>query len=397
MSEPELTRLLTRAAEEIRPTRPAEAGWERAGRVRRARRAAGVAAVAVVLLGGGTTALLHRSGPPPAAPPRPTVTAAPSAPVVQRPPDRLGEAGDPLGRLGDRVAFALSDRPVSRALALYQPVDPETGDAGPVRVLGDDGMVRELDVVTLAPTRDAEGNEATPLKPGSLSPDGRTAAFAQTGEVVVVGLTDGAVRRYPLTGYLEHVLWAGDRLLVGDNDTTYELDRRTGSARKLAVDPWTLVVPEPARSGDLFTVGGWSGDGGLAVRRFPASGGAPERQPVTAGELPPGYQLNEVYGRGWQRGDRIAQAGWTTTAGAAGTMSGAEGVAVLDARTGAVTRLLDLGREGRTKGCCEVYGWTVDGAVLLRYDAGLARWRPETGAVDWVASNVPGRLSIAAR
>lgn len=97
MSEPELTRLLTRAAEEIRPTRLAEAGWERAGRVRRARRAAGVAAVAVVLLGGGTTALLHRSGPPPAAPPRPTVTAAPSAPVVQRPPDRLGEAGDPLG------------------------------------------------------------------------------------------------------------------------------------------------------------------------------------------------------------------------------------------------------------------------------------------------------------
>ncbi|MEE3919091.1 hypothetical protein V2I01_13865 [Micromonospora sp. BRA006-A] len=98
---------------------------------------------------------------------------------------------------------------MSRALALYQPVDPETGDAGPVRVLGDDGMVRELDVVTLAPTRDAEGNEATPLKPGSLSPDGRTAAFAQTGEVVVVGLTDGAVRRYPLTGYLEHVVWAG--------------------------------------------------------------------------------------------------------------------------------------------------------------------------------------------
>ncbi|MCK1835795.1 hypothetical protein MTQ07_30630, partial [Micromonospora sp. R42003] len=68
MNETELTRLLTRATEEIRPTRPAAAGWERAGRVRRARRAAGAAAVAVVLVGGGTTALLHRSGPPPAAP-----------------------------------------------------------------------------------------------------------------------------------------------------------------------------------------------------------------------------------------------------------------------------------------------------------------------------------------
>ncbi|MEU8069382.1 hypothetical protein AB0B20_06475 [Micromonospora sp. NPDC049151] len=397
MTETELTRLLTRAAEEIRPARPAAAGWDRARRVRRARRAAGAAAVAVVLLGGGTTALLHRSGPPPAAPPRPTVTSAPSAPVVQRPPDRLGQAGGPLARLGDRVASGLSERPVRRAQVLYQPVDPETGEAGPVRVLGDDGIVRELDVVTLAPTRDAGGNQAAPLKPGSLSPDGRIAAFAQTGEVVVVGLTDGAVRRYPLAGYLEHVLWAGDRLLVGDNDTAYELDRRTGAARKLPVDPWTLVVPEPARSGDLFTVGGWSGDGGLAVRRFPASGGEPERRPVTTGELPPGYRLDEVYGRGWQRGDRIGQAGWTTTAGAAGTTSGAEGVAVLDARTGAVTRLLDLGREGRSKGCCEVYGWTADGALLFRYDAGLARWRPETGGVDWVAGDVPGLLSIAAR
>ncbi|WBB73642.1 hypothetical protein O7602_28945 [Micromonospora sp. WMMD1128] len=33
-----------------------------------------------------------------------------------------------------------------------------------VRVLGDDGLVRELDVVPLAPTRDADRNEAAPLK-----------------------------------------------------------------------------------------------------------------------------------------------------------------------------------------------------------------------------------------
>ncbi|MGW5015750.1 hypothetical protein ACWEOR_27250, partial [Micromonospora chalcea] len=102
MNETELNRLLTRATEEIHPTRPAAAGWERAGRVRRARRAAGAAAVAVVLVGGGTTALLHRSGPPPAAPPRPAVTSASNAPVVQRPPDRLGEAG--AGQPGRQAA-----------------------------------------------------------------------------------------------------------------------------------------------------------------------------------------------------------------------------------------------------------------------------------------------------
>ena len=44
-----------------------------------------------------------------------------------------------------------------------------------------------------------------------------------------------------------------------------------------------------------------------------------------------------------------------------------------------------------------MYGWTADGGLLFRYDAGLARWRPETGTVDLVAADVPGSLSIAAR
>ncbi|MFI5834437.1 hypothetical protein ACIA5A_12255 [Micromonospora sp. NPDC051300] len=387
MNEPHLTRLLTRAAEDVRPTRPATAGWERAGRVRRARRAAGAAAVAVALIGGGTTALLHRAGPP--APAHPVVR--PSASPVRQPPPVLDLIDDPLGRLGDRVAAPLSVRPVDRALALRQPVDPKTGEAGPVRVLGDDGLVRELDVVTLAPTRDASGNETAPLKPGSLSPDGRTAAFAQVGEVVVVDLTRAAVRRYPLAGYLEHVVWAGDRLLVGDNDTAYEVDRGSGKARKLPVDPRGLVVPEPARPGDLLTLGG--AEDGLSVRRFPAAGGAPQQLPVGTGGLPPGYRLDEVYGRGWQRGDRIAQAGWTTT----GSMGGAEGVAVVDARTGAVSHLLDLGREDRAKACCEVLGWSADGAVLFRADpTALARWRPETGEVDRVARDVTGPVSLPA-
>ncbi|SCE87625.1 hypothetical protein [Micromonospora mirobrigensis] len=391
MNEEDLRRLLTVAAEDVRPTRPAIFGWDRARRVRRARWAAGATALAVALIGGGTTALLHRAGPPPATPAHPTVSPATNGPPVQRPPATLDRTDDPLGRLGNRVGAPLSARPVDRALALLQPINPETGEAGVIRILGDDGMVRKLDVVTLAPTRDASGNEAVPLKPGSLSPDGRTAAFAQTGEVVVVDLTDAAVRRYPLAGYLEHVVWAGDRLLVGDNDTTYELDRRTGTARKLPVDPWGLVVPEPARPGDLLSLG--SAEDLLAVRRFPATGGTPERRPVTSGELPPGYRLNDVYGRGWQRGNLIAQAGWTTT----GSMNGAEGLALLDARTGAVTRLLDLGREDRAKACCEVLGWSADGAVLFRYDlGGLARWQPETGEVAWVARDVGGLVALPA-
>ncbi|MEK8108813.1 hypothetical protein NKG94_35835 [Micromonospora sp. M12] len=46
----------------------------------------------------------------------------------------------------------LSQRPVQRALALFQPLTEEARADGPVRVLGNDGVVRNLDVVTLAPT-----------------------------------------------------------------------------------------------------------------------------------------------------------------------------------------------------------------------------------------------------
>lgn len=387
MNDLDLHRLLTAAAEDVRPTQPPAAGWDRARRVRRARRAAGAAAVTVALLAGGTALALR-----PADPPAPTAPAspAPSASPVQRPPAELSYPGHPLGRLGDPVVAKLSARPVHQALALFQPVDPSTGASGRIRVLGDDGLVRDLDVVTPAPTRDAEGNEAVPLKTGSLSPDGRNAAFAQTDQVIVVDLTTAAVRRFPLKGYLEHALWSGDRLFVGDDDTTYELDRSTGGSRKLPVSPWDLVVPDPnAGSGDLLTLTGIRES--LTVNRVADDGERLDRQRVGTGDLPFGYRVDEWYGRGWQRGDRIARAGWITR----GNVQGDEGVAVLDARTGAVTHLLDVHMD-RWKACCEVLGWDRSGAVLLRQQpGGLLRWRPETGEVTGVTRNVFGAISLA--
>ncbi|MEV5763279.1 hypothetical protein AB0L34_01690 [Micromonospora sp. NPDC052213] len=408
MKEEELTRLLTLAAEDVRPAQPATAGWERARRVRRTRRAAGAGALAVALLAGGTAIALRPADPPPpatSATPSPTRHPAP----VQTPPAELSYPGDPLGRLGDPVGATLSAKPVRRALALHQPVDPQTGTEGRIRVLGDDGIVRDLDVVTPARTRDAEGNEAVPLKTGSLSRDGRTAAFAQTDEVVVVDLTTAAVRRFPLKGYLEHVLWSGDRLLVGDDATTYEVDPRTGAARKLPVSPWNVVTPDPAapdlrdpadpgrgdRPNVLLELGGtppsltrieW-GDG-----THPGGGTHRGSGPVDVRALPPGNLVEEFYGRGWQRGDLVARAGWITT----GNTGSLEGVAVLNARTGVVTHLLVLGRD-RWKGCCEVLGWDRDGAVLLRHNpGGLLRWRPDTVEVTGVTRNLYGAVSLAA-
>ncbi|MEV4809623.1 hypothetical protein [Micromonospora avicenniae] len=392
MRDEDLTRLLTLAAEEVRPSHPAAAGWERARRVRRARRVAGATATAVVLLTGGAVLALR-----PADPPAPTTAATaaatpvPNAPV-QQPPEQLTYPASPLNRLGDPVTASLSNRPVRQALALYQPVDPQTRAEGRIRVLGDDGLVRELDVVTPARTRDASGNEASALKSGSLSADGRLAAFAQTDEVIVVDLTTAQVRRYPLNGYLEHVLWAGDRLFVGDNDTAYELDRRTGAARTMPLSPWEMVVPDPAgRTDTLLTLGGLRD--GLALSRWTQSADRTDRgnRPLDFRALPAGNRVNEFYGRAWQRGDQIAQAGWISTGG----KDGLEGVAVLNATTGVVTRLLDLGRD-RWKGCCQVLGWEGD-AVLLRQDPdGLLRWRPATGEVTGVARGLYGEISLAA-
>ncbi|PZF88785.1 hypothetical protein [Micromonospora deserti] len=393
MREEELHRLLSVAAEDVRPSQPASTGWDRARRVRRTRRAAGAAALAVVLIGGGTTlALGPADRPVPTTPASPTASPVPSAPPVQRPPDELTYPGDPLGRLGDPVSAPLSARPVRQALALYQPIDPETGVEGRIRVLGDDGLVRDLDVVTPARTRDVEGNEAVPLKTGSLSPDGRAAAFAQTDEVIVVDLTTAKVRRYPLRGYLENVLWAGDRLLVGDNDTTYEVDRGSGAARKLTASPWDLVGPDPAAPTDsLLELGGTPES--LVLRRWSGDGTQRHDSPVDVRALPRGNRVDEFYGRGWQRNDLVARAGWLTT----GQGQGVEGVAVLDTRTSLVVRLLDVGT-GRWKGCCEVLGWDSDGAVLLRHDpGGLLRWQPLTGEVTGVIRDLYGEVSLAAR
>ncbi|MGQ5260749.1 hypothetical protein ACTWLT_08345 [Micromonospora sp. ZYX-F-536] len=394
MNEQDLRQLLTVSVEDVRPSHPAVAGWERARRTRRTRRAVGTVALAVVLVGGGTVAALRPpANPPPdhSVAPTPTVAPTHAGPVV-RAPAELTFPPDPLARLGDPATVPLSARPVQRALALFQPMDQEYRADGPVRILGDDGVVRSLDVVTPAPTRDEDGNQAPAVKPGVLSPDGRSAAFAQTNELIMVDLTAATVRRIPLDGYLELVVWASDRVLVGGDDRTYAVDRITGSASEVDVSIWDLVAPDPAagRQAALVEVGG-ERDGLMLRSRTAREGSVRSEQKVTGTAMPVPYQVNEFYGRGWLHGERLARAAWITNS----QIDGAEGVAVLDARTGAVTHMLDLGRD-RTKGCCDVLGWDNQGAVLVRLQpAGVARWHPETGEVTGVVRDLNGVVALA--
>ncbi|TNH27495.1 hypothetical protein FHG89_18105, partial [Micromonospora orduensis] len=299
---------------------------------------------------------------------------------------------DPLARLADPPTVPLSERPVRQALALFQPLDEEGRADGPVRVLGDDGVVRSLDVVTLAPTRDEDGNEAAALKPGVLSPDGRWAAFAQTNELVMVDLTRAGVRRIPLDGYLELVVWASDRVLVGGDDRTYAVERDADTASTVDVSAWDVVAPDPSAGREAALIEMIGEPGGLTLRsRTARDAKVRSEQRITDDALPAPYQVNEFYGRGWLHGGRIASGAWIVSS----EIDGAEGAAVLDARTGAVTHLLDLGRD-RAKGCCPVLGWDNKGAVLLRLEpAGLARWNPETGEITGIVRDLRGVVALA--
>ncbi|MEV4117443.1 hypothetical protein [Micromonospora sp. NPDC049645] len=396
MNEQDLRRLLTVSVEGVLPSQPASAGWERARRTRRTRRTVGVVALAVALVGGGTVAALRPSADPPLVPPvgptvTPTVESTHAGPV-QHPPTELTFPPDPLARLGGPATVPLSQRPVQRALALFQPLDEENRANGPIRVLGNDGVVRSLDVVTPAPTRDAGGNEAPALKPGVLSPDGRSAAFPQAKELIMVDLTTATVRRIPLDGYLELVVWAHDRVLVGGDDRTYAVERASGAASMFDMSAWELAAPDPdaGRAAPLIEMYGERASLALRSRTAEAAELRSE-QPITGSALPSPYQVNEFYGRGWLNGERLARAAWITS----GEIDGAEGTAVLDARTGAVLHLLDLGRD-RGKGCCDVLGWDNKGAVLLRLEpAALARWHPETGEITGIIRDLHGVIALA--
>ena len=205
----------------------------------RTRRAAGAAALACCPARrwyGGRPATARRPGPGRRRDPDGDPDPRPRPRPCRRRPADLTYPRDPLARLGDPAGATLSDRPVHRALALYQPIDPETDANGRSGCSATTASSATSTWSTPAPTRDASGNEAPALKPGVLSPDGRTAAFAQTDELIVVDLTTAAVRRLPLDGYLELVVWAGDRVLVGGDDRTYAVDRVTGAAGTIGVD-----------------------------------------------------------------------------------------------------------------------------------------------------------------
>lgn len=389
-----LARLLEETAADVPAPAMAEVAWHRARRIRHRRRVvAGIATAAVVCGVAVGTAIAVGAAPWAAPPPvgsTPTVTQTASPPAVDRLPAALPTRdGAPLPRTFDlrpSGVKGITASPLSRTVALYQQEPGQTEKLPAITALGTGNERRWIDdAITLQFTRDAAGRLVTPLMPTSLSPDGRRAAFGQHDSLIVVDLTAGKADAIKLPGWYWYVLWIGDaKVLVGQANATYLVDIKTGSSRRVsgafrlpdvAVDPTGRApLVELPSDAEQLSLRQWSS----------VDDASPSEIQIDQSRLG-GYRVKGWSGPGWRAGDLVVRAG----GGIRPDQTGAELVAVVDTRTGAVVRLLDT--------LATPLGWLDDHTVLLQASRGIVTWDIRNGQVTSVSRPFDGTVAIRPR
>ena len=250
MTDQAVRELLKQVADAVPPRDLAARAWERAHRRRRRRRQGSAAFVlAAAAVTGAVLVVPDRLGDAPEAPAASEARTWKALGTTDEPhllvgPTRAEEAALPWAAtaLPRRIvadaagASRLTEDPPDRALALLQAPVGEQYTPGPVLVLGDDGELRRID--GLSPVPDPGGNLSFPLDAGSLSPDGRRAAFAQRDMIVILELTSGVRRELTVPGFNEKVRWSRDsqRLLVAREGDALLLDVASGSSVDVPAD-----------------------------------------------------------------------------------------------------------------------------------------------------------------
>jgi hypothetical protein len=405
MGRDELSTLLAELVEDLdRPTLAARA-WHQARRIRRRRAAIAVATV-FVLVALLPFTLIHRSGSPtPAGPPEPAVTGSPGTGArVDVVPTRIEPQPPvspfwPAHQAPPANAVSLHTAPQAHPVQLFHP-----DGAGPVYAYGERpinggsgsgvfGWV-VLDV-GLTETRDADGNQASPLDQGSLGPLGERAAFAQPDAVVIVDLRAGTAESIPLPGLNEEVTWYpdGQHLLVSSASRTWLVRAGrpgfadAGVVGEVAV-PGSEVAQLVSEDTGLVTMAARAGGPPVITRWDDEGRGELSRQSVNPATIG-AYRIDALAPRGWRSGGRIAQA----ASGQAGNWPG-DFVLVVDTGSGAITNVLDL-RSSGVKGCCAVLGWQNPDTVVVRTTDDVLLWSPSTGRVTQAMDNHNGLISLA--
>lgn len=399
----ELNDLLEAASADVREVDFAERAWAGAERHRaRTRRTAvaGIAAAAVVAVVAGTFAAGNRTTPPPnpapsvsqtatstawrvapdgtryvVAPPLGTEASLPSAAfgVVGRPLEKIDPTATRI-KLADVVADPnwRADLPVA---AFIEAVDaPGYADATTfqpvfVRI---DGTLVTTDV-RLRWVQDAGGNRSVPLSAGSLS--FRTVAFAQPGKIIVIELTTGSVKSYPIPSQaIERVRWAGSRVVASGDDGAWQIDTSAPSltAEKL-----------PTGYTGAKVVIGVDQTGGTSVTTWELEG----LKKTTAGVTAPVFQPNgQTFSSNLLAASGVFLSDGLNASDGAPLNQGLLSVPLYDP---SARRLLVMGESpARNKGCCQVVGFSQPGDLLYTNPTAegvwLLQWTPETGLVSRV-------------
>jgi hypothetical protein len=402
--------LLRQAAHQLPEPELADAAWAEAVAVRRARKRSVlvgvivVVVVAVITFVGLTVSTGNHADPtPPTVPPT-------------NPPDYIAPAGQIAGldywvapppgseRFLDRLETPLGDRlelPVGTRRLAKHPLDrvaavvlARNGGSYQPLLLGADATWASADVELVA----VDGH--APLSPGAVSPDGRTVAFPQPGQLVTVDASTAEINHYALPSQdvlsvswvdnAQHVLISGHgsayRVLVGEGGdgerplvvvhgspdpdaVTAPFRIENGSVQRYLVSgDWvedsTHVLPEQSWVGQTF-----SSDGGVArvfVARNLAQVPTKESQPQVVAAI---STLPALPSRLLVLGEPLS--------GPPRSPRGAGDPAFV-----------------REPGCCSVLGWYDSGTVVFQVRGWVLAWTLDSGRVRRVTELAVDGLAL---
>jgi hypothetical protein len=376
----QVSRLFRESAADVPAPRLAEAAWAQALRVRRRRQnmlAGTVLGATVVTASAVVVAVRGASDHTPVAPQTSapsTVVGIPPAPVDRMPatpPVRMGTA---LPRNPGNLAAApvLGSGAIQRADALYEP----SGGPQTVYVLSG-GAFHRLSVA-LQFLSDPAKRIVSPLRPSSLSADGRLAAFPQRDDVLVVDLTTARATQVKIPGFNEQVLWlTSGSLLVGQQGAAYLVNVDRASATRL---PGSLSVADVvAGASNDRTVLELADTPGLPLREWTLGTGTPRVDSKVDFRGLGGYRVSRWSGPAWRSGDLVVRAGQRNA-------SNAEVVVVLDALSGRVVRVLAA--------AATPLGWLDQHTVVLQASNGILAWDVDTGGLTSMAAPFDGTLAL---